>query len=75
MAIKLEGGTALMAWPLMEELFCGFPSQSVNYTYRALASILRGDAIGFGPAKKFVFHFFKDPGPPRFLWIKGSYLV
>ena len=28
MTIKLEGeGMTLMAWPLVEELFCGFPKR------------------------------------------------
>ena len=31
MAIKVEGGKALMAWPLVEELFCG-STHSVWYT-------------------------------------------
>ena len=47
MAIKLEGGggNALMAWPLVEELyFCGFPKQTDINQY-INANILYREAL------------------------------
>ena len=59
MAIKLEGvgeGKALMGWPLVEELFCGFPYPRAIYcamchvvyeTAEEQRKEQKSDAIGF----------------------------